>query len=717
MLHASIPWENRDDAFLVADTQKSDSTVLQLNDHPDSIVRDNQGVPHLEFLYTEEDLERNLRAYITTLLGSLRCRTDVQLADGKALLLKYVSSYVSKMHEAATSEGLYCCDVTGFQAANSFLRTVRPLEPEMVLQLSNVKVCWTDKLTKQFRVPENEEDESLLMWLRNHTTSKNKSKPLDEDRYLVAIKYSSIFNPLFFFQHLLVNFPHRDAQELRHAEETSMPPSIQFFSQAVALQPHKWSTGEEIRKEFQYDGHRDHFLTTIVAYIMALRDILHLWRIRVVDSSVGILTSLAIERLFPLSPFQTTIYMHLMECLRKRKDFPQQSSRGNPAILAEWAKFRVLCGKPGTGKSQVLVRCIHQAVQEEFNVLVCAPLARLAQGYRSLFSEEVEADTIHASFHIPVDQKVPHETNLALNMYDLIVVDEASMISKRTFSSMARSFNCLNLRPVVVFSGNKCQQQPLENVDGRITSTTSILNDDTFTSENAVKFSLYQQFRIQDKEYATFVDLIRYNQPTQEQLDVFQRDLVLCPPGELSDEELWRAFRSQSDVSIMTVSRRGAQRINNIVVQHVFADKIPLSDIPCSSVAESTPILPYCGMKIVITENRDKGMKIVNGKEATIISSHGNTILVRFPENDRPFVYPVTHCEEDAHVTRYPFTPAYARTICKSQGQTITHLIVWLDTNLVPDGIAYVALSRVRRKSDISFLQPFRSAQLSPVNC
>ena len=43
------------------------------------------------------------------------------------------------------SEGLYCTDVTGYQAAHSFLRTVTPLEPEMVFELSNIKVCWTDK--------------------------------------------------------------------------------------------------------------------------------------------------------------------------------------------------------------------------------------------------------------------------------------------------------------------------------------------------------------------------------------------------------------------------------------------------------------------------------------------------------------------------------------------------------------------------------------------
>ena len=82
---------------------------------------------------------------MTTLFGALQCRTDIQLADGRGMLLKYVSSYVTKMHEAATVEGLYCIDVTGNQAANSFLRSVCPLASEMAFQLSNIKVAWTDK--------------------------------------------------------------------------------------------------------------------------------------------------------------------------------------------------------------------------------------------------------------------------------------------------------------------------------------------------------------------------------------------------------------------------------------------------------------------------------------------------------------------------------------------------------------------------------------------
>ena len=67
--------------------------------------------------------------------------------------------------------------------------------------------------------------------------------------------------------------------------------------------------------------------------------------------------------------------------------------------------------------------------------------------------------------------------------------------------------------------------------------------------------------------------------------------------------------------------------------------------------------------------------------------------------------------EDEAPVTRYPFTPAYAQTIIKAQGQNIQHLIIWLDSALVPAGTAYVGLSIVRRKSAISLLQPIYADQ------
>ena len=303
-----------------------------------------------------------------------------------------------------------------------------------------------------------------------------------------------------------------------------------------------------------------------------------------------------------------------------------------------------------------------------------------------------------------------------MNRLDLVVVDEASLVSPTPFNIVAGTLNRLNCRPVVVIAGDHRQQQPLQTVEGRVCNTVSILNDQTFSQENAVKHSLHQQFCIVDEEYEAFVEMVRYLQPTQTQLDQFQEDLVLCPAGCLADDDIFHAFSRQAHTTIMTVSRAAAQRINGIVLERLFAGKQPLSNVPCAQVAGGPPILPYAGMSIVINENRDKASRIVNGQDATLVSAQGNTLILRFPDDEQAFIYPVTHyVEGEGDVTRYPMTPAYARTISKSQGQNLRHLLVWLDCPLFPAGLGYVALSRVRRKADFSVMQPMLASQLTPV--
>ena len=141
----------------------------------------------------------------------------------------------------------------------------------------------------------------------------------------------------------------------------------------------------------------------------------------------------------------------------------------------------------------------------------------------------------------------------------------------------------------------------------------SIINDNaTFSHSNAVIHQLHQQFRIVDPEYATFLDLIRFIHPTQEQVDNMQHGIVLCPEGQLTDQQIWTAFQSHPNSSLMTVSRKGAQRIKTIVVRQLFQGR-PLSNIPCACVADSDPIYPHGNMRVIFTKNRDKGARVVNG--------------------------------------------------------------------------------------------------------
>ncbi len=177
---------------------------------------------------------------------------------------------------------------------------------------------------------------------------------------------------------------------------------------------------------------------------MVLHDIMYLWRIQVVDHNVGSLYALSVGSLYPLSPYQRAIFQDMVSCLSNRKRFLDRSAdSSSSSSSSDWAKYCILCGKPGTGKSQVLIRAIHHALQQECQVLVAAPVALLAQGYRSIFGADLEAETIHSSFRIPVSDETNGDMNFALNKYDMVVVDEASLVSRQTFEKMASTFNHL----------------------------------------------------------------------------------------------------------------------------------------------------------------------------------------------------------------------------------------------------------------------------------
>ena len=145
------------------------------------------------------------------------------------------------------------------------------------------------------------------------------------------------------------------------------------------------------------------------------------------------------------------------------------------------------------------------AICSDMSVLVAAPVALLAQGYNAIFLDDIDRDTLHGAFNMPIEGPHPKKINYALNKHDLVVMDEASMISSRILQTMASTFNRLNTRPVVILARDECKQQPLQTINGRITSITSIINDHTFSFSNAVIHTLYQQFHVINPEYARFL--------------------------------------------------------------------------------------------------------------------------------------------------------------------------------------------------------------------
>ena len=90
----------------------------------------------------------------------------------------------------------------------------------------------------------------------------------------------------------------------------------------------------------------------------------------------------------------------------------------------------LLTGKPGTGKTHCLKQAIYQAIDQECDVLVATPTGFLVSTYLAAFGDDVQTETVHAAFKYPVSKDTSAEVNWELMRYDMIVLDEVSMVSK-----------------------------------------------------------------------------------------------------------------------------------------------------------------------------------------------------------------------------------------------------------------------------------------------
>ena len=69
------------------------------------------------------------------------------------MLLRYVTSYVSKWKDAYSNDALYSRYVTPYQAAYRHLKEMQPCEPEMWMHMSPIKFSWSNSRTKDYSAP------------------------------------------------------------------------------------------------------------------------------------------------------------------------------------------------------------------------------------------------------------------------------------------------------------------------------------------------------------------------------------------------------------------------------------------------------------------------------------------------------------------------------------------------------------------------------------
>ena len=302
--------------------------------------------------------------------------------------------------------------------------------------------------------------------------------------------------------------------------------------------------------------------------------------------------------------------------------------------------------------------------------------------------------------------------NHAIGKYDAITVDKASKVADDTFHMIHDTLEKQVHRPLVIIAGDECQQPPLQTVNGRTIQTTLILKNRRLHEVCQIQ-SLYQQFWCTDAAYLDFLQHIRHSKPEQYVLDNFQHPLLSFNQSDLTDYDIWKTIEEAPDATFLTVSRAAATRVNSIIIRQMFQEKTPMSSIPLENDVEE--FLPFKHVRVVVTQNLNKGTGVVNGQLANTANNENNTLLLQFLNGKTTFTYPVTTTSEDGlSRVHYALNPAYSMTICKTQGANIKKLIVWFDCPTVPKGMGYMALSRVQKSENIKILSPMVTDQLTP---
>ena len=107
----------------------------------------------------------------------------------------------------------------------------------------------------------------FYFWLHEYDHDKNPPKRYKDGSTLVSVKHFSQFNPMFFYQLLIMNLPHRSLDELHDVCEDRLPEPIKHFVPAREKLPHILGSRETILEYLSSESHKRSYLDTIMLYI------------------------------------------------------------------------------------------------------------------------------------------------------------------------------------------------------------------------------------------------------------------------------------------------------------------------------------------------------------------------------------------------------------------------------------------------------------------
>ena len=374
-----------------------------------------------------------------------------------------------------------------------------------------------------------------------------------------------------------------------------------------------------------------------------------------------------------------------------------------------------ITGKAGTGKS-TLLNYLCATTRKKYVKL--APTGRSAVN--------IKGQTIHSFFSLQLGVLDPSEYD---NHYidkaryaDMIIIDEISMVRADIIDAIDQilKYTMNNKKPFggkqLIFFGDPFQLPPVVDASIEVKqfftdkySGPYYFNSEIYNKANFKSFQLTKVFRQENPEFVEILDRIRinaYNQNDLEfinknsrQINVESRKVVLAP---------YRSMVNQINQDGLNSLKTSKFEFKAQITGDIKLQRMPTDENLCLKegakvmfVKNNPPYWVNGTLGVIKKIAKDQITVDINGVEHKVEEAVWEEYKYRYNSIEKKIAK-----EAVGTFTQIPLILAWAITIHKSQGATLSGVHINLDRGAFDYGQTYVALSRTKQFRNMSLDRP-----------